>query len=176
MKNLLLVLMFSTICVAQIDLSIHVDVRPKHQQAPPPPQPVEVKVPEGYVDLEPNDDRDDLIMINESQIGFWSVLPDGRHILQCRTMWYDRNHDNWFYGPWYIDRSISYHEYKKSRWFNVGFHDYMRKHYPKYHEKRFESHRHDDREREKDKYEDRDRHDDDRDRRLDRHDEHDRRH
>lgn len=76
---------------AQVGLSVNINVnRPAHP-------------PEGYVATCDDDDmfREDLVVINNTCVGFWVILPTGRRILHCRNMWYDRKAGDWYYGPWH---------------------------------------------------------------------------
>lgn len=88
-----------------------------------------------------NMDREDLIIINNNQVGFWVMLPSGRWVFRCRSMWYDSGWDEWCYGPWWDNYSISYdyngpfHLFGPSH--GVWFHPYMQNHYPKYWERTY---------------------------------------
>lgn len=96
----------------------------------------------GFDDL----DREDLIVINNNQVGFWVMLPSGRWVFQCRSMWFDSEWNEWRYGPWWHDYAVSYscHCHDSFRQFcpfhGVQFHTYMHRHYPKYWNRTF-SHR-----------------------------------
>jgi hypothetical protein len=88
-------------------------------------------------------DREDLIVIDNSQVGFWVMLPSGRWVFRCRSMWYDNVWDEWHYGPWWDNYSIAFapncsdafhlfHPYHGS-W----YHSYMHNHYPRYWERNY---------------------------------------
>jgi len=112
---------------AQVGLSVNINVN----------RPAEA--PEGYVATCDDDDmfREDLFVINNSCVGFWVVLPNGVHVLHCRNMWYDRQTRDWYYGPWHEDRTVSFARYSRGPYYNVRFHDYMHRTYPRYYERRF---------------------------------------
>jgi hypothetical protein len=95
--------------------------------------------PEGY-EVTCNDDdmfRDELFVINAGCVGFWAVLPTGDRVLHCRNMWYDRKSRDWYYGPWREDRTVTWVTYRRGPYYNVRFHDYMNRNYPRYYDRRF---------------------------------------
>jgi hypothetical protein len=88
-------------------------------------------------------DREDLIIIDNNQVGFWFMLPSGRWVFRCRSMWYDGGQDDWCYGPWWDNYSITfsydfnnpfhfYHPYR-----GAWFHSYMHNNYPHYWERTY---------------------------------------
>jgi hypothetical protein len=112
---------------AQVGLSVNINVNRPAQ------------APEGYVATCDDDDmfREDLFVINNTCVGFWVVLPTGGRVLHCRNMWYDRKTRDWYYGPWREDRTVTYVGYRHGPYYNVRFHDYMHRTYPRYYERRF---------------------------------------
>lgn len=112
---------------AQIGLSVNINVNRSAQ------------APEGYIATCDDDDmfREDLCVINNTCVGFWVVLPTGVHVLHCRNMWYDRQTRDRYYGPWHEDRTVSFARYSRGPYYNVRFHDYMHRTYPRYYERRF---------------------------------------
>jgi hypothetical protein len=90
----------------------------------------------GYIgcnDFEEDMDWDNLIVINNDRIGFWLVLPSGMCVFHCRNMWYDNGYDEWRYGPWWDDYTMSYGR----PYHGVSFHIYMERYYPRYHARYF---------------------------------------
>jgi len=112
---------------AEVGVSVNINVNSPAQ------------APEGYVATCADDDmfREDLFVINTTCVGFWVVLPTGGRVLHCRNMWYDRKGRDWYYGPWHEDRTVTYISYRRCPYYNVRFHDYMHRGYPRYYERRF---------------------------------------
>jgi hypothetical protein len=101
---------------------------------------VSVGGPAGYVSYSncdwDNMDREDLIIVNDNMVGFWVMLPSGRWVFRCRSMWYNNGYDEWCYGPWWDNYSFTYSAMGPFHLFGahvgVWFHPYIYKHYPKY--------------------------------------------
>jgi hypothetical protein len=108
---------------------------------------VSLQVGSGYADcddFEDDVDWDNMIVINNDRIGFWLMLPSGMWVFRCRDMHYDYAYDEWRYGPWWNDYTVSYgchcHRHAPSAWcphHGTRFHVYMRRHYPRYHDRYF---------------------------------------
>jgi hypothetical protein len=106
---------------------------------------VSVGGPAGYVSYSSSDyddmDREDLIIINNNQVGFWVMLPSGRWVFRCRSMWYDNGWDEWHYGPWWDNYSISYNFNEPFHFFHpyigMWFHPFIYNHYPNYWERAY---------------------------------------
>ena len=86
-------------------------------------------------------DREDLIVIDNNQVGFWVMLPSGRWVFRCRSMWYDNGWDEWHYGPWWDNYSISYN-YSDPFHFScpyngMWYHSFIYSHYPRYWERTY---------------------------------------
>jgi hypothetical protein len=106
---------------------------------------VSVGGPAGYVSYNSNDyddmDREDLVVIDNNQVGFWVMLPSGRWVFRCRSMWYDSGWDEWCYGPWWDNYSISFNYNGPFHLFGhyngVWYHSFMYNHYPRYWERTY---------------------------------------
>ncbi|MBN1128761.1 MAG: hypothetical protein JXA71_07230 [Chitinispirillaceae bacterium] len=87
-------------------------------------------------------DWDNAIVIDNSRIGFWVMLPSGRWVLRCRSMWWNTAYDDWCFGPWYYDYSIAYcnHCYGNYPFPVVRFHVYMHRYYRPWHTRHFTHH------------------------------------
>jgi hypothetical protein len=95
---------------------------------------VSVTFSAGYADYWDDDmDWDNVIMIDNTRIGIWVMLPSGRWVLRCRSIWWDSGYDEWCFGPWWYDYSISYGCHYSYPFYGVGFHTYMHRHYPRWH-------------------------------------------
>jgi hypothetical protein len=102
---------------------------------------------EGYVFEDCSDDGmdwDNVIILNDNQIGFWVLLENGNWALRCRSMWYNSGSYEWTFGPWWYDYSISYvchcHDSYVSYscpFHGVRFHNYMSIHYRDWHNRYF---------------------------------------
>jgi hypothetical protein len=88
-------------------------------------------------------DREDLIVIDNSQVGFWVMLPSGRWVFRCRSMWYDSGWDEWHYGPWWDNYSIAFSAdcddgfHLFNPYHGMWYHSYMYDHYPRYWERTY---------------------------------------
>ncbi|MBN2037406.1 MAG: hypothetical protein JW768_11735 [Chitinispirillaceae bacterium] len=109
---------------------------------------VSVGFSSGYVTCYDEDmEWDNLIVIDNSRVGFWVMLPSGRWVFRCRSMWWSSAYDEWCFGPWYYDYSIVYrchchsHYHPYCPFHGIRFHVYMHKHYPKWHKRHFIHHR-----------------------------------
>jgi hypothetical protein len=51
---------------------------------------------------------ENLIVIDDNQVGYWVMLPSGRWVFRCRSMWFDAGLSDWRFGPWWNNVSISY--------------------------------------------------------------------
>lgn len=93
---------------------------------------INVGIPVGYSTGEDDIDmnNDELIVLNNDRVGFWIMLPNGRWAFKYRPMWFHRDYDEWYYGPWAIDYSMPYDPFWSSRC--VRFQVYMNRHYPVY--------------------------------------------
>jgi len=131
-KSILIIIFIFITSQAQFNVSVHIPMPPQ----PPVPPP-------GFVILPTDDERmnrSDLVVINPNQIGYWVQIPygtPGRYVLHCRTMRYDRDLGEWFYGPWYENYSMTLDRYRRSSFYNKHFNDYMKERYPTYYNKRF---------------------------------------
>lgn len=102
---------------------------------------VSVTISSGYSTYWDDDmDWDNVVMIDDSRIGIWVMLPSGRWVLRCRSMWWDSGYSEWCFGPWWYDYSISYGYHSPWPFYGVGFHTYMHRHHPRWHNHYF-SHR-----------------------------------
>ena len=96
---------------------------------------VSVTISAGYSNYWDDDmDWDNVVIIDNTRIGFWVMLPSGRWVLRCRSMWWNSGLAEWSFGPWWYDYSIVYGTYF------VPFHWYMHSYYPRWHNHYF-SHR-----------------------------------
>lgn len=94
--------------------------------------------PDGYVydDCGGDDiDWDNVIILNDNLLGYWVLLPGGHWALRCRAMWYDSGSFEWTFGPWWYDYTVTYGSPINA----VGFHVYMHRHYPAWHDRYFVS-------------------------------------
>jgi hypothetical protein len=88
-------------------------------------------------------DWDNVLVLDDSRIGFWVMLPSGRWVLRIRNMWWNAAYEEWCFGPWYYDYSIVYNYHSHNHFFgNCGFHPvwfhmYMSNHYRPWHERHF---------------------------------------
>jgi hypothetical protein len=91
-------------------------------------------------------DWDNAIMIDNSRVGFWVMLPSGRWVLRCRSMWWNASYDDWCFGPWYYDYSIAYcndcryHFHGHYSFPVVMFHNYMYQHCRPWYTRHFTNH------------------------------------
>lgn len=86
-------------------------------------------------------DWNNVYVIDNSRIGIWIMLPDGRWLLRCRTMWWNADYDDWYFGPWYYDYSIAYSRFYAWQPFHaIRFHIYMHNHYRPWHNRYFHHH------------------------------------
>jgi hypothetical protein len=86
-------------------------------------------------------DWDNVYVIDNSRIGIWIMLPDGRWVLRCRSMWWNSDYDDWCFGPWYYDYSIAYGNfYAWQPYHAIRFHVYMHQHYRPWHARYFNHH------------------------------------
>jgi hypothetical protein len=83
-------------------------------------------------------DWDNVYVIDNSRIGFWIMLPNGRWVLRCRSMWWNSDYDDWYFGPWYYDYTIAYSNFPIWRPNHAMlFHLYMDRHYRPWHTRYF---------------------------------------
>ena len=87
---------------------------------------------------------DNVIVLNENLIGFWVLLPGSHWVLRCRSMWFNSGCDEWCFGPWWNDYSISYDCHCNGPYYNrycpihgERFHYYMNLHYRNWHSRYF---------------------------------------
>jgi hypothetical protein len=109
---------------------------------------VSVGCPEGYeytdIDYDDAMDWDNVIILNDNQIGFWVLLSGNHWALRCRSMWYDSGSLEWTFGPWWYDNSISYgcrcgvgYVSYCCPFHGVRFHNYMSRNYQDWHNRYF---------------------------------------
>lgn len=106
---------------------------------------IEVSIGAGYSTCDDEDmDWDNLIVVNNDQIGFWVLLPSGQWVFKFRRMWYNNSCNEWYYGPWAIDYTVSYgcHCHHGVHWrycpyHATRFHHYMNRHYHRWHDAYF---------------------------------------
>jgi hypothetical protein len=100
-----------------------------------------VGMPVGYSTCEddPEMDNSSLIMLGDGRIGYWTMLPDGRWVMRCRSMWFNRGYEAWCYGPWMIDYSVGYDPYWSVHF--VNFYDFIHVNYPRYYDRNFRNDR-----------------------------------
>lgn len=108
---------------------------------------VSVGIGSGYSTYYDEDlDWNNMIVIDNSTVGFWVMLPSGQWVFRCRSMWWNADYDNWCFGPWYYNYSIAYRCHCHSHYHGycpfhaVRFHAYMHTNYRPWHERHFASH------------------------------------
>jgi hypothetical protein len=90
-------------------------------------------------------DWDNALVLDDSRIGVWVMLPSGRWVLRIRSMWWNAEYDEWAFGPWYYDYNIAYNHHSRDHFFRncgfnaVGFHFYMSQNYRPWHERHYYS-------------------------------------
>jgi hypothetical protein len=96
----------------------------------------------GYSTCLDNDmDLDCAFVLDNSRVGVWVMLPSGRWALRVRNMWWNADYDDWAFGPWSYDYSVSYcyntynHFYVNIPFHPVLFHAYMNNHFRPWHER-----------------------------------------
>lgn len=88
-------------------------------------------------------DWDNVLVLDDSRVGVWVMLPSGRWVFRIRNMWWNAEYEEWCFGPWYDDYSIVYNYHSNNHFFgNCGFHPvwfhmYMSSHYRPWHERHF---------------------------------------
>jgi hypothetical protein len=98
----------------------------------------------GYATCYDDDmDWDNVIVIDNSTVGFWVMLPSGHWVLRCRSMWWNQDCDDWCFGPWYYNYSIAYgchchdHFAYYCPFHAIRFHAFMNMHYRPWHDRYF---------------------------------------
>jgi hypothetical protein len=71
-------------------------------------------------------DCDNMIVVDDNQVGYWMQLPSGRWIFRCRSMWFDIGLNIWRFGPWWNNYSIVY----GSHFNGIRYHTYFEQRYP----------------------------------------------
>lgn len=62
----------------------------------------------GFDPCDDDMDCDNIIVINDNEIGYWIQLPSGRWVLRSRPMWFNIALDEWCYGPWTFNYSVNH--------------------------------------------------------------------
>lgn len=122
MKTFLIILVLSVAVFGQVSVQINIGQKTPSREV--------VVIPPGYV---PECEyREDLIVISPNMIGFWVRLRNGNFVLHYRKIWYDRDNDVMYYGPWAQNYKMVY-----SNRYDRFDDAYVCYHYPKYKGKKF---------------------------------------